>query len=329
MKSLILASRVVEKYLTVELAVETVDFVFREWGRGGIDMPAKVHVDMSGIGHEAWCNAMPAYIDQQKTGGLKWVGGFGNNPAGQLPYIMGVVLLTDPADGRVKSIMDGRMISDYRTGASAAVFARYLAVRALERILIVGAGAQGQMAACCLHAVYPDAKIRMHDLQAEKVTAFREKHLGSSLADALELSTDLEQATREAQLAVLLTTARQPIIRDQWISPGTTVLGMGTYQQIEPAFTLGCDKLVTDYWEQALGRSELKPLVEQGQMADTHPHLEIGQIAAGHKPGRENERERILGLPLGLGAHDVAIGNIIYEKALAHGDGIAVELQET
>ena len=79
MKCMILSGIEVEKHLNVELAVETVDYVFREQGKGNVTVPPKLHLDMSGIGHESWTNSMPAFILPQRVGGIKWIGGFGNN----------------------------------------------------------------------------------------------------------------------------------------------------------------------------------------------------------------------------------------------------------
>lgn len=59
-KTLILNTQETEKHLAVAMTVETIDYVFRELVSGHINAPPKIHTDMSGIGHEAWCNAMPA-----------------------------------------------------------------------------------------------------------------------------------------------------------------------------------------------------------------------------------------------------------------------------
>lgn len=327
MKTRILSTAEVEKYLTIELAINTVDFVFKEFGSGNIVMPPKIHLDMSKIGHESWCNAMPAYIGDQKTGGIKWMGGFGNNRKQNLPYIMGVVLLTDPHTGFVKAIMDGRAISDFRTGASAAVFARYLSMTPLEHILIVGAGVQGQMAAKCLHHEFPESRIGLYDLSAERVRGFKETQTGTTLGDKLDVSGELESDCRKSQLVVLLTTAQSPFVKNEWIEKGTTVLGMGTYQQIEDDFALTCDKIVPDSWAQAKGRGEMKPLYLAGKIRDNDCYEELSGILAGKKPGRENDTERIFGLPVGLGAHDVAIGEIIYENAKQQKEGVEIEIQ--
>lgn len=327
MDTLILSAKDVAKHLDVETAVKTVDFVFREQGAGDISMPPKINLDMSRIGHESWCNAMPAYIVNRQIGGIKWIGGFGENPNHSLPYIMGVVMLTDPRNGQCLSILDGRLISDHRTGAMTAVFARHLAVQPLTDILVVGAGAQGQMAVQCLHHDFPDANIRVFDINAAKARELKDRFADSSLGDKLVPVEHLEAAARESRLIVLLTTAMKPFMKNEWIAPGGTVLGMGTYPQIFEEFVFSADKVITDSLAQALVRGELKPLVKEGRFDESRIHAEIKDVLSGAKTGRESDGERILGLPVGIGAHDVCLGHVIYQRAVAAGDGVTVELQ--
>ena len=72
---------------------------------------------------------------------------------------------------------------------------------------------------------------------------------------------------------------------------------------------------------------QMKPLYEAGIVTDDHLYAEIGQIAAGKMPGRENRGERIFGLPMGVGAHDVCLAHAVFEAAKESGDGLSVELQ--
>lgn len=328
MKTLILNTCETEKYLNVEMAVETVDFVFRELGAGRINMPPKTNTDMSGIGHEAWCNAMPAYIQQKQVGGIKWIGGFGENRKHNLPYIMGLIILTDPETGYAKAVMDARLISDFRTGASAAVFSRYLCRKPLRDILIVGAGAQGQMAARCLHYEHPDANIHFYDLDTNKIDDFKRTLEGSQLQNKIHVCTDLEKTAQVAKLIVMLTTAKKPFFKNEWITPGTTLLGMGSYQQVEDGFALSCDKIITDSWAQATHRGELKELCAEGKITDNDLYCELSEVVSGRMPGRQDEAERIFGLPIGIGAYDIAIADIIYEKASQCSDGLSVFIQQ-
>ncbi len=326
MKTLILSSKDVEKYVAPELAIKSVDYVFTQYGQGNIDMPPKIHIDMSRIGHESWCNAMPAYIVEKKTGGIKWIGGFGENQSMNLPYIMGIIVLTDPVNGHVKSIMDGRRISDLRTGASAAVFARYLAVKPLKGIIVVGAGVQGKAAIDCLLLEYPNDPIMIYDIDFEKAKQFRD-NFSPELRKRVIPVDNLEDAARASKLIVLLTTAQQPFLKNEWVSTGATVLGMGTYQQAFEDFTLSADKVIPDNCAQAIGRGELKPLYKAGKISPENCYAEIGDIAAGKSAGRENDEERILGLPVGIGAHDVCIADYVYQSAVENQDGVWVELQ--
>lgn len=326
MKTLILSTKDVEKYVDAELAIESVDYVFTQFGKGNVDMPPKIHVDMSRIGHESWCNAMPAYIVEQQISGIKWVGGFGKNQSMNLPYIMGVIVLTNPANGHTVSIMDGRRISDLRTGASAAIFARYLAVDPLKGILVVGAGVQGKAAIDCLLLEYPNEPVMIYDLNSEKTKQMKES-FPLDLRDRIIPVDNLEKAAKMSKLIVLLTTARQPFLKNEWVSTGATVLGMGTYQQAFEDFTLSVDKIIPDSWAQAIGRGDLKPLYNSGKISRKNCYAEIGDIAAGITKGRENDTERILGIPIGIGAHDVCMAHHVYQSAIENQNGVWVELQ--
>ena len=320
METLILSDRDVAALLPHQEAIAMVDTVFKEWGNGNVVMPPKAHLDMSRSGFDSWSNAMPAYIASANLGGIKWIGGYGSNPARQRPYIMGIVVLTDPESGQTLAVLDGVYISNWRTGASAAVAARYLARDKVERIALVGAGAQGRTAAVCLHQVFPEAELAVADISPERRQAFREDllasfGLGSTAADSVEA------AVTGAEVVVLLTTAREPIVRAAWVAEGCVTLAMGSYQQTEDRLILGSDKIVVDCWSQAGHRGELKALAELGQVTEKDVWAELGFIAAGRKPGRGSPKERILAVLVGLGAHDVFIAGQVYTRALAQGVG--------
>jgi len=304
-----------------------VETVFRQWGLGNVVMPPKVNLDMARSGHASWSNAMPAYLVSGNTAGIKWVGGYGTNPAQGLPYIMGIVVLTDPQTGHTLSLMDGNYISDWRTGASAAVAAKYLARDGAARIALVGAGAQGRTAAVCLHQVFPAAKIAVADISEARRAAFCAEMRQAHGID-VEGAPTVEAAVRGADVLVLLTTAQEPIIRADWVAPGCLTLAMGSYQQAEDALILGSDRIVVDCWGQAEHRGELKPLVEAGKLSREAVCAELGGIVAGVRPGRGGADERILAVLVGLGAHDVYVAGQVYQRALHAGAGHRVRLRD-
>lgn len=325
-ETLILSDQDVAALLPHREVIGMVDTVFQEWGNGNVVMPPKVNLDMSRSGHASWANAMPAYLPSCNVGGLKWVGGFGSNPAKGMPYIMGIVLLTDPETGETLALMDGIYISDWRTGASAAIAAKYLAREGTEKIALIGAGAQGKTAAACLHEVFPTARLVVADISEERRLAF-----GTEMQEKYSVpvgnAPTVEEAVRDADVVVLLTTAQKPFLKAEWIPEGCLTLAMGSYQQAEDRLILESDKIIVDCWGQAEHRGELKPLVEAGQIAEGDIAAELGDVAAGKKPGRTSPNERIMAVLVGLGAHDVYVAGQVYQRALAAGVGLKVRLR--
>lgn len=190
---------------------------------------------------------------------------------------------------------------------------------------MIGAGAQGRTAAACLHQVFPAAEMVVADLSAERRQAFRNEMAATfhvSVADA----PTVESAVTGADIVVLLTTAKAPFIKAKWIAEGCVTLAMGSYQQAEDDLILHSDKKIVDSWGQAGHRGELKALAESGRIAEGDIYAELGPIAAGKRPGRESETERILAVLVGLGAHDVFIAAQVYHRAVRKGVGQRVRL---
>ncbi len=297
-----------------------IETVFREWGNENVVMPSKIHLDMTRSGFDSWNNAMPAFIVPQNAAGIKWIGGYQRNPAEGLPYIRGLVVLTEPENGDTLAVMDGTYISDWRTGASAAVAVKYLAKKDMRQVVVVGAGTQGKTAAVSIHGFFPEARITAADISAKRLAAFREE-----LEENYHIPV---RTTTDTAAAVLLTTASRPFIRKEWLLPGVLMLGMGSCQQADGDALLSFDKIVVDSVGQAAHRGEIKHLVESGRIPETALHPELGFIVAGKAVGRGSDMEKILCVLVGLGAHDVFAAAEVYRTAKAQAVGLQVRLDD-
>jgi len=69
------------------------------------------------------------------------------------------------------------------------------------------------------------------------------------------------------------------------------------------------------------------PLMEAKRLDESSIHAEINEVISGSKTGRESDTERILCIPVGIGAHDVCLGHEVYQRAVEAGEGVSVELQ--
>jgi ornithine cyclodeaminase/alanine dehydrogenase len=90
---------------------------------------------------------------------------------------------------------------------------------------------------------------------------------------------------------------------------------MGSYQECENEFILNADKIIVDHIDQCLHRGALKELADAGKITEKNIYATIGDIAAGKKSGEFSETERILCIPIGTGAMDVAVATIVLERA--------------
>jgi len=324
-QTLVLSKEDIEGLLTYEETIERVEYVFREWGRGNIVMPAKINLDMSRSGYDSWANAMPAFVVPVKAAGIKWIGGYADNARNNLPFIMGTILLSDPQTGSTLAVMDGSHITNLRTGASAMICAKYLASSKTARLAIVGAGMQGHTSLKAMSFYFKNISVKVAEVSTGRRQKFCETMRLKTGLDVSEAET-VEEAVLDADIIVLVTTAKQPIVKDNWIKPGALVLAMGSFQQVEDQFLLSSDKIVVDSLDQATHRGEIKNLVETGKITKNKIYAELGEIVAGKKKGRESDKERILMIPVGLGAHDICIAHHLYQLAVEKGKGVLVDL---
>ena len=96
---------------------------------------------------------------------------------------------------------------------------------------------------------------------------------------------------------------------------------MGSYQECEDDFIRNADKIIVDHIDQCLHRGVLKRLAERGEISRDNIHATIGELAAGKIEGRTAADERVICVPIGTGAMDVAIATVVLEKATEQGLG--------
>src|SRR6202012_1173950 len=118
-------------------------------------------------------------------------------------------------------------------------------------------------------------------------------------------------------------TEPEPLLRTDWVTPGTLVIPYGTVSAVELELTDVMDKAGVDAW----GRAGAGPLGslrahgDSGRLSAETPHAELGQIVCGDRPGRERDDERILFWHRGLSITDFALGEAMLAKARRLGIG--------
>ena len=217
--------------------VQCVEQAYRMHGEGRYSMEPKGHIVLDKYPGE-W-EAMPSYIEEPEAAACKWVSiREQNRERFGLPTVFSILIYTHPETGFPLAICDGSYHTVMRTGASAAVSAKWLARKDSKVLAIVGAGnmAEGAIETC--NAVFDWDEVRVWSRSPATLEAFAQRYDGR-FSFRLRTSTELADVVSGADVVVTLTPARGPIVLDEWISPGTHIAAVGADkggdQELDPA----------------------------------------------------------------------------------------------
>jgi ornithine cyclodeaminase len=91
--------------------------------------------------------------------------------------------------------------------------------------------------------------------------------------------------------------------------------------EIAAAALAACDLYVADRLSQTRVLGELHHALAAGAVGDASSFAELGQVVAGHHPGRTSAGQITLCDLTGTGAQDTAIASFAFDRARAAGRG--------
>jgi ornithine cyclodeaminase/alanine dehydrogenase-like protein (mu-crystallin family) len=246
--------------------------------------------------------AMPAYAPSAGLG-CKLVTLFPDNR--DRPTHQALIALFDPATGTPVALMDGTYITAMRTAAAAALAARLLARPDARVLAILGTGVQSRSA----QEMFPRAR------------AFEEVRVAGR--------GEFEDAVRGADVVHATTASAEPVVRFDWLSPGTHVSSVGYGaggSELDPAIVERADVVVVEQRNSAFaplpaGAPELEPRGRDGV-------VELGEIVAGTAVGRSSGEQITLYKSVGVAVQDLAAAALVLAAARERGAGQEIELEE-
>jgi ornithine cyclodeaminase/alanine dehydrogenase len=300
--------------------IDALDRMFAEKGEGRVEMPPKPGIHTR---KDAFIHAMPAYIPSLESAGMKWISGYPENPTKNLPYITGLLVLNDPDTGIPISVMDATWITAKRTGAATAVAAKYLARKDSSTVGILACGVQGRSNLEALACLFPLTKVKAFDLSREAAEAFA-KEMAETVEAEIEIVSDPKKAVVGSDLVVTsgpILKEPTPVIEAGWLARGAFASPVDFDSYWTGEALAQADKLATDDTRQ------MEYYRDVGYFKRTpQPYADLGEIAAGKKPGRENDDERTISINLGLALDDMATAIRVYQKARDQGIGTELPL---
>ncbi len=219
------------------------------------------------------------------------------NPDHGLPSINGAVTLFDDADGTLAALVDFHLVTKWKTAGDSLLAARRLARADSRNILIVGAGTVAQSLVQAYRALFPTAAITIWNRTGARAKALAE-------ATGIAVADDLETAVRAADIVTSATMSTDPVIKGDWLTPGTHVDLIGAYRpdmrEVDDT-ALRAARLFVDARDTTLGHiGELKDPLARGVIA---PSDVIADYYDGPKTMTRQSDDEITLFKNGGGAH--------------------------
>jgi alanine dehydrogenase len=320
---LVLSRAEIERLISLDGAIQAVEEAFCALARGEAFLFPVIRERIDPYG--GFFGVKAGYLASQGCLGYKGGGFWASNRDKGMAGHQSVIVLYDPATGAPKAAMDGNYLTVIRTGAVGALAARCLARKESHKAAIVGAGAQGAIQLAALRAVLPIQEVKCYDRDRGANEAFTVSAAAAGLRATA--SHTPEEAIEGVDVIVTATPSFQPIVKAEWIAPGTHISAFGAdtrgKQEIE-AELLPRAKVVVDYLPQAREIGECQHAFGKGLIREVH--AELGEILTGAKPGRENSQEITIFDATGIALQDLAVAGRAYASAMEQGAGVRVTL---
>ena len=341
----------VKAVLTMDDLIETMTSALRRFSTGGAVQPVRSVV---GIHEHAFFGVMPAYVrgTSDASLGAKLVTVFESNTARGLPTHLASIALLDPDTGALRALLDGRFITESRTGAVSAVTSRLLARKGASSLAIIGSGVQARS--------HLEALSRVHQLRQVTVWSPNKAHrdefvawcqasgqTAGQTADsryAVAAVDHAGEAVVGADLIVLATSSPTPVLENNWVQPGAHVMSVGAcrpnQREMDPDLVKRARLFVDSRAAALVEAGDVVLGIHEGRFTADHIIAEIGELVASSRAaaatapyvesrdlvGRRSDNDVTIFKSLGLAVEDVTAADLAYRRAIERGIGMELTL---
>ncbi len=317
--------------LDMRRAMEAVGEAHALFAKGAVRQPHKVvlrNEETAESEEQGRFNGLCASIGVPPCSmGIKWNGSFPSNRELGLPRASALIILNSIQTGVPIALMDGTLVSAMRTGAMTGLGVRYLAPKKTHKVGIIGSGVQCRTQILALHTELPELEeISLYGRQstrAESVAEDCRRQWGAPV----RVARTIDEALKDADVALTITTAREPLMFARQIKPGALTVQLAGHE-CEFAVIQQCSKIVADDWDGVEHRGIMTPAImhQHGLLSRKDIYANLGELILGSKAGRENDQERIHYCHMGMGIDDISLAWSVYQTACQRKLGIKLPI---
>lgn len=229
-----------------------------------------------------------------------------------------VVALFSVERPELVALIEADHLGRLRTGAASAVAAKHLAREGARSLGVIGCGGQAETQVSCIRAALTTIERVVAYCRTERNLRAFCKLVGAEPGES-------HRDAGEQDVVVTITTSRDPVLRGEWLQPGSLVCAAGANNPsareldnvvLERATLVCCDSL-----EQArIESADLIEPVERGVLDWLEVH-ELQEVVSGELPGRQSPDDIVVFKSNGIAAWDVAIAAAAVARARERGVG--------
>lgn len=316
--ALLLTEKDVTELLDVDTAIAAVEEVLRDQAEGSatnrpryrVAMPAsQLHV-MAGGDTRLGVTGLKVYTASRK--GARFL-----------------VLLYDAESGDMLAMVEADRLGQMRTGAASGVATRHMANETADTLGIFGTGWQAESQLIGVCAVRKIKSIKVYGRNAERCEAFARK-MTSLLKTEVAPAESPEETVRNRSIVITATSAREPVLKGEWIEPGTHLNVIGSNflykSEVDVETIKRASIIAVDSIEQSrMEAGDLMPAIERGAIR-WESLTELGRIVAGLDRGRTSDDQITLFKSNGIALEDVSTALRVYALARERGVGQSIDL---
>jgi ornithine cyclodeaminase/alanine dehydrogenase-like protein (mu-crystallin family) len=290
---LVLTQEEVARLLDIDQLLDALERAFVELSAGRASVPPRI----AAFSEHGLLGAMPGYVDGVLA--AKLVTLFPDHE----PSHQALIAVFDAETGAPTAVMDGTHITAVRTGGGSAVATRALAREDARVLTILGAGVQGRS--------HLDAVGRVRDFQEVRIASRNPEHARAFAEESGATPVDtFEEAVAGADVVCACTSAAEPVLRRDWLDPGTHVTSVGSSmdgpeldRETVTAGLLVIESRVA-FQPPPAGSHELQGL-------DPSSAVELGEVLSGTHPGRTSADEITVYKSMGHAVEDAAAAALV------------------
>jgi ornithine cyclodeaminase len=322
MKMRILSGADVLALVDMRAAIDAMREAFVALSRGEAIAPLRLALDTP----TGTALFMPGHLRTTGATAAKVVTVHPGNAARGLPVIHAVVLVLDDQTGRVLALMDGTRLTALRTGAAGGLAAELLARPDASVVALFGSGVQARTQLEAVRCVRPIEEVRIVSPDRPSADALA----GDQEGVRARVVEDPATAIAGAHVVIAATNSATPVFDGAGVEPGTHVTGIGSFtpgmREVDTALVRRA-RVFVDQREAALAEAgDLVGPIADGDVDADVIAAEIGEVAAGARPGRTSPQEITFFKSVGNAVQDVAIAARVLEAAEREGRGLVIDL---